>query len=119
MFFFFLLLAFAAYVLWAWIGWLQADEKFVDPRWRSWVTVIGFGAATTSVLIIVLLATHALLTGGFPYYHPVLMGGMTIGFLSALLGVLCALIGKGKLEIPTIVCSVLCLLILFVEAIAQ
>jgi hypothetical protein len=42
-----------------------------------------------------------------------------VGLLTALCGVLAALIGKGRLEVPTIISSLLCLLIWFVEAIAQ
>jgi hypothetical protein len=62
---------------------------------------------------------HALITGGFPYCSPPLMLAFRIGFLTALCGVVAALIGKRQLEAPTIVSSLLCLLIRFVEAMAQ
>ena len=39
-----------------------------------------------------------------------------VGFLTALCGVVGALIGKGHLEVPTIVSSLLCLLIWILEA---
>jgi hypothetical protein len=42
-----------------------------------------------------------------------------IGFLTALFGALSALIGKGQLEKPTIISSLHCILIWFVEALAQ
>ena len=62
---------------------------------------------------------HALFTGGLPYDHPVLMLALRIGFWSAVVGILASLLGKGLLEVPTIVSSVLCLLIWLMEAIAQ
>jgi hypothetical protein len=65
------------------------------------------------------LGVHAMVTGGFPYYHPTLMLAMAIGLLTAIFGVLAAIAGKGPLEIPTIICSTLCLLIWFGSAIAQ
>jgi uncharacterized membrane protein YqaE (UPF0057 family) len=42
-----------------------------------------------------------------------------VGFLTALCGVVGVLIGKGQLEVPTIVSSLLCLLIWFLEAVTQ
>jgi hypothetical protein len=42
-----------------------------------------------------------------------------IGFLTAIAGLLGALIGKGPLEVPTIISPILCLLIWFAEAVAQ
>jgi len=42
-----------------------------------------------------------------------------VGFLTALCGAVAALVGKGHLEVPTIVSSLVCLLIWFVEAMAQ
>jgi hypothetical protein len=41
------------------------------------------------------------------------------GVLTALCGLMAAFIGTGQLEVPTIVSSLLCLLIWFVEAMAQ
>jgi len=70
-------------------------------------------------MVIVALGIHALITGGLPYYSPPLMLAFRVGFLTALCGVVAALIGTGQLEVPTIVSSVLCLLIWFLEAMAQ
>lgn len=111
--------AFVLYVLWTWLGWIQSGEKLAIPKWRGVAAVIGFTSTTTSLLLILVLAVHALLTGGFPYYHPTLMLAFAIGFLTAMLGVVAAIAGKGPLEVPTIISSILCLLIWFVEAIAQ
>jgi hypothetical protein len=114
-----LLIAFCVYVTRVWVRWFHADVKLSPPRWRSGIATVGFGASTLSLMLIVALAVHALITGGFPYYSPPLMMAFRIGLRSALCGVVAALIGKGQLEVPTIVSSLLCLLIWFVEAVAQ
>jgi len=114
-----LLIAFCAYVTRSWVRWSRNQVKLTPPRWRSGITIIGFGASTTSLAVIVALGAHALITGGLPYYHPILMLAFRVGFLTALGGVLAALIGTGQLEVPTTFSSLLCLLIWFVEAMAQ
>jgi magnesium-transporting ATPase (P-type) len=114
-----LLIAFCVYVVRSWVRWFRATVKLTPPRWRSAVTTVGFGASTVSLTVIVMLGVHAFITGGLPYYSPPLMMAFRVGFLTALCGVLAALIGKGQLEVPTIISSLLCLLIWFVEAIAQ
>jgi hypothetical protein len=113
------LIAFCVFVVRTWLRWSRAEVKLSPPRWRSGVTTIGFGASTASLTLIVALGIHALITGGFPYYSPPLMLAFRIGFLTALSGVVAALIGTGQLEGPTFVSSLLCLLIWFVEAVAQ
>jgi hypothetical protein len=114
-----LLIAFCSYVVRSWFCWSRSEVKLTAPRWRSGVTTVGFAASSTSLTIIIALGAHAIFTGGLPYYHPLLMVAFRIGFLTALVGVLAALIGKGQLEKPTIISSLLCLLIWFVEALAQ
>jgi hypothetical protein len=47
------------------------------------------------------------------------MMAFRVGFLTALCGLPAAMIGTGQLEVPTIISSLLCLLIWFVAAIAQ
>jgi hypothetical protein len=114
-----LLFAFCVYIGKTWLRWSRAEVKFSPPRWRSGIATIGFGASTASLTLIVALGVHALITGGFPYYSPPLMLAFSVGFLTALCGVLTALIGTGQLKVPTIVSSLICLLIWFVEAAAQ
>lgn len=114
-----LLLTFCVYVVRNWIRWSRSEVKLTAPRWRSGVTIIGFAGASISLGVIIAVGTHAIFTGGLPYYHPILMLAFRIGFLTALIGVLAALIGKGQLEKPTIISSLLCLLIWFAEALAQ
>jgi len=114
-----LLIAFSGYVVRAWVRWFRAQVRLTPPRWRSGITTVGFGASTLSLAAIVAVGVHALFTGGLPYYHPVLMVTFGVGFLTASVGVFAALIGTGQLEVPTIISSVLCLLIWLVEAMAQ
>jgi hypothetical protein len=114
-----LLIAFCVYIVRTWLRWSRAEVKLSPPRWRSGIATIGFGASTASLTLIVALGVHALFTGGLPYYSPPLMLAFRVGFLTALCGVVSALMGKGQLEVPTIVSSLLCLLIWFVEAMAQ
>ena len=114
-----LLIALCAYVVRTWVRWVLAEVKLSPPRWRSGIATIGFGASTASLTVIVALGVHALITGGFPYYSPPLMLAFRVGLLTALCGVVAAFIGKGQLEVPTIVSSLFCLLIWFVEAMAQ
>jgi hypothetical protein len=113
------LIAFCMYVVRTWLRWFRAEGKLSPPRWRSGITTIGFGASTACLTVIVTLGVHAFVTGGLPYYSPPLMMAFRVGFLTALCGVLAALLGKGQLKVPTIISSLLCLLIWFVEAIAQ
>ena len=114
-----LLIAFCIYVVRTWLRWSRSDVKLGPPRWRSGIATAGFGASTASLTLIVGLGVHAVITGGFPYYSPPLMIAFRVGFLTALCGVVAAIIGKGQLEVPTIISSLLCLLIWFVEALAQ
>lgn len=113
------LLGLLFYVARTWVRWFGNSAKLVEPRWRSIVTTFGFAASSSSLLVIVILAIHAIFTGGFPYYSPPLKLAFRVGFLTALAGVFAALVGKGPLEVPTIISSMLCLLIWFVEAMAQ
>jgi hypothetical protein len=113
------LIVFCAYVVRTWLRWSRSEVRFSPPRWRSGITTVGFGASTASLTLIVALGVHAIITGGFPYYSAPLMLAFRIGFLTALCGLAAALVGTGQLEAPTIVCSLLCLLIWFIEAMAQ
>lgn len=107
------------YVGKTWARWLHSENRLSMPRWRSIILVLGFVASTVSLTVIVFVAVHALATGGFPYYSRPLILSFRIGFLTALLGILAALLGKGQLEKPTIISSLICLLIWIVEAAAQ
>jgi hypothetical protein len=113
------LIGLALYVAKTWVRWVSSGATLTEPRWRSLAATIGLAASTFSLSLIIALAIHAVITGGFPYYSRPLMTAFRVGFLTALTGVLGALIGKGSLEVPAIISSILCLLIWFVEAVAQ
>ena len=117
-----LVLILSWYVVATWISWFRNKTKPIESRWGRWrrnITVLGFALASVSLLIINALVVHAFITGGLPYYHPLLVFAFRVGFLSALLGMLAAFMGTGQLENPTIAVSGLCLLIWLVEAFAQ
>jgi Co/Zn/Cd efflux system component len=113
------LIVLSFYVARTWVRWLRSKVKLTEPRWRSGTTVFGFALTIVSLLLIVALAVHSLITGGLSYYHPTLMRAMRIGVLTALAGMVAAFIGTGQLENPAIAVSGLGLLIWFVEGIAQ
>ena len=113
------LIAFCVYIVRTWLRWSRSDARLSPPRWRNSVATVGFGASTASLTLIVVLGVHAIITGGFPHYSAPLMLAFRFGVLTALCGLMAAFIGTGQLEVPTIVSSLLCLLIWFVEAMAQ
>lgn len=113
------LIGLSVYVVSSWVRWFRTDVKLTNPKWRTVIATLGFVASTASLAAITALSVHAILTGGFPYYHPVLVLGFRVGFLTAACGLIAALIGTGQLKVPAISCSLLCLLIWFVTAMAQ
>lgn len=50
--------------------------------------------------------------------HPIWAITMLLGFATACFGILAALAGSGRLEIPTVICSVLCLLVWIAHGVA-
>ncbi|MBZ5571876.1 MAG: hypothetical protein LAO09_08360 [Acidobacteriia bacterium] len=114
-----LLIWFSVYVVRAWARWFRSETKLSDPRWRSGAAAFGFAASTVSLLIVIAVAVHAFITGGLPYYHPIFLLAFRVGLLTALCGVGAATIGKGQLETPAVVSSLLCLLVWIIEGVAQ
>ena len=82
-----LLMRLAFYVGRSWMCWFQSHPRLPEPRWRNCIALIGFAAASSSLGLILALAIHAFVTGGFPYYHPVLMTAMGLGFLLSFVGI--------------------------------
>jgi hypothetical protein len=114
-----LLAGFCFYVVRSWYRWARGEVRLSPPLWRSAITTLGFVASTVSLIVIVTLGIHALLTGGFPYYSRPLLLSFRVGFLTALCGMLAGLIGTGPLERPTILSSLICLMIWFITGLAQ
>jgi hypothetical protein len=88
-------------------------------NWRAATIAVGILCATISVTLRVFLYVHALYTGGYPFYHPVELRCIRWGGLAALLGIVAAIVGKGRGRIPLAVISVLNLVMWFAAAMAQ
>lgn len=113
-----LFLLFSAYVVWVWIRWFRLGEKGT-PRWRKAVAVSALVLATISTLLSVFLFAHAAFTGGYPFMSPPELSFIRFGFFSALLGLITAIVGKGRLLHHVAIISVLNLLLWFIDAVGQ
>ena len=106
------------YVIRQWAKLLRPGEV-IAPKWRAATTVVGLSLATLSMVLSVFLFVHAAYTGGYPFYHPVELFCIRFGLLTALLGLISAAVGKGKLRPHVAVISTLNLLFWFMDAMAQ
>jgi hypothetical protein len=113
-----LYLLFTAYVAWVWIRWFRLAEK-VTPKWRSAVAVSSLLLATLSTLLSVFLFVHAAFTGGYPFMSPPELFFLRLGLLSGLLGLIAAIVGKGRLLHHVAIISVLNLLLWLMDAMGQ
>ena len=107
-----------SYVVWKWVSWFRSDEKDT-LKWRRNASLTGLCFATVSTVLSAFLFVHATFTGGYPYYHLVELFCIGIGTLTALLGLVAAILGKGQLRLPVAAISTLNLLIWFADAVAQ
>jgi hypothetical protein len=110
--------AFCAYVFWQWLRPLKSLREAM-PRWRANTALAGLCFATFSTVLSAFLYVHAFFTGGFPFYHPVELFCIRYGFLSALLGLIASLVGKGSLRPHVALASFLNLFLWFADAMAQ
>jgi hypothetical protein len=102
-------LVFWSYVTWSWAHWgtrSNSDAVSGTPRFRRAASVSGFSLATISVLLEAFLVVHAFFTGGYRYFNPIEMFCIRTVFLTALLAIIAALTGQGKLRVPAVVSSV-------------
>src|SRR6267378_7710155 len=88
-------LLFWSYVVWTWVTWLRSTERYA-PKWRAATAVAGLGSATVSTVLSAFLSIRATVTGGFPFYRPVELFCIRLGSLTALLGLVAAMAGKGE-----------------------
>jgi hypothetical protein len=107
-----------AYVTWEWVRWFGPGEK-VTPKWRGATAVAGLCFATFSTVLSVFLFVHAILTGGYPLYHPVELFCIRFGFLAGLIGLAASIMGKGKRRLHVAAISTINLLLWFMDAVAQ
>jgi hypothetical protein len=113
------LLALCLYVGRAWLRWFRAEPRLVSPKWRSGVTTFGFSACTVSLVTILLLMLYAAVSSGLTPYHPISVLAYRTIFVTSLLAIVAGIVGKGPLETPTFVCSILCLLVLAIAGFAS
>jgi hypothetical protein len=113
------LLALCFYVGRTWLRWFRVEAKLVPPKWRSAVTTFGFAASTISLITILLLMVYATVSSSLTPYHPISLLAYRIIFATSLLAIVAGITGKGPLETPTFVCSLLCLLVLAVAGFAS
>ncbi len=106
------------HIVWEWVTWFRSGKK-VTPEWRARAAFVGLCFATFSTVLSVFLFVHATLTGGYPFYHPVELFCIRFGFLTALLGLVASIVGKGKLRSHVAAISILNLLFWFIDAAAQ
>ena len=109
---------FCSYVVWTWVRWFRSEDKDT-LKWRRFAALAGLCFATASTGLSAFLFVHAIFTGGYPYYHPVELFCIFIGGLTALLGLMAALHGKGKLRLPVATISILNLLLWLYDAAVQ
>jgi hypothetical protein len=91
----------------------------VSPKWRSGVTAFGFSACTVSLVTTLLLMLYANVSSSLTPYHPISVLAYRTIFVTSLLAIVAGIVGKGPLETPTFVCSVLCLLVLAIAGFAS
>jgi hypothetical protein len=113
------LLALCFYVGGTWVRWFRAEPRPVSPKWRNSVTTFGFSACTVSLVAILLLMLYATVSSSLTPYHPISVLAYRTIFATSLLAIVAGIVGKGPLETPTFVCSLLCLLVLAITGFAS
>lgn len=112
------LIALCVYVIRTWIRWFRTETKLPSPKWRGIITTSGFAASTVSLATIIFLTVYASLSSSLTPYHPTAVLAYRIIFVTSLSALIAGIIGKGSLETPTFICSLLCLLVLVITAFA-
>ena len=113
---FFLLVC--CYVVWTWVMRLASGDK-AEPRWKAIVAVAGLCCATVSTSLYAFLCVHAVATGGYPYQHPAEVFCIWFGALMAILGIVSAIVGAGRLRGHVAIISIANFLLWFMAAMAQ
>ena len=105
------------YVVWAWTLYFRPSDN-ANPRSRATI-VAGLCCATVSTALDVYLYVHAVLTGGYPLFHPIELFCIRVGGLAAILGLVIALRKWNKLSGHVAIISFLNLLMWFMDAMSQ
>jgi hypothetical protein len=107
------------YVGRTWLRWFRAEPTLVFPKWRSGITAFGFSACTVSLVTILLLIVYATASSSITPFDPISVTAYRTIFVTSLLAIFAGIVGKGPLETPTFVCSILCLLVLAIAGFAS
>ena len=110
---------FWTYVAWSWFRWFRSGDDSTAPKWRKMTILFGFTLASFSTGLNIFMTFHAIVTGGYPFYHPVELFCIRAGSLASLVALLTVILGKGKLRIPTAISSSLTLFLWFADAMSQ
>ena len=113
----FFFLSLTGYVVWAWTLYFRPSDN-ANPRSRATI-VAGLCCATVSTALDVYLYVHAVLTGGYPLFHPIELFCIRVGGLAAILGLVIALRKWNKLSGHVAIISFLNLLMWFMDAMSQ
>ncbi len=111
-------LFYCGFLIWSWVACLKSKPKVLQ-NWRAAILLVGLLCATLSVTLDIYLYVHALFTGGYPFDHPVELMCIQWGTLAALLGIVAAIVGKGRGRVPLAVLSVLSLMLWLAAAMDQ
>jgi len=113
------LLGLCFYVWKAWVRWFRSETRLAPPKWRSAVTLCGFCACSLALGTILLLIVYATVSSSLTPYHPVSLLAYRTIFAASVFAIVAGIIGKGPLETPTFVCSLLCLFIVAIAGFAS
>jgi len=79
----------------------------------------GLSCATISTALVEFLFIHAVLTGGYPFYHPLEILCIGIGMLAAILGMIGSGMAGGRFRFHLIVISALDLALWILDSMFQ
>ena len=113
------LVALLAMVVSSWVRWFRSNEKWTRPLWRNALSLCGFVGCTFSAFVLIGLAIVAVVTGGIPFNHPVLLLAFRLGFVSSAVGMIAGFLGTGPLQNPTLGCSAFALLMCAIQGATQ
>lgn len=113
----------APLLCWAYASnkWIRSWKSGADrpPNWRMAMTIAALLLSGVSTGLSVFLLWHAAFTGGYPFYHPVEMFCIRVGFVTALLALLTGPLGQRKQRFVVTTASGVNLLLWFTDAMAQ
>src|ERR1700680_2497993 len=111
-----IILAVFAYLALRFRHWMRSSPRFFPPLWRSKISFIGFAFGSASCLLYLATIAVAIGKGGFRYYDPLLLNIYGVGLVTASIGFVLSIPGKGKLHVPAILSSLLMLAMWFLTA---